>query len=115
MRSIILYGLKTCDTCRKARRHLDAAGVDYRFQDLRADGVDGERLRRWEAAVGWEQLLNRRSTTWRQLDEADRADLTAERAVALMIDHPTLIKRPVLEYGERVLVGYRASDYDCVS
>ncbi|WP_435104417.1 ArsC family reductase [Arhodomonas sp. AD133] len=115
MRSIILYGLKTCDTCRKARRHLDAAGVDYRFRDLRADGVDGERLRRWEAAVGWEQLLNRRSTTWRQLAEADRADLTADRAIALMIDHPTLIKRPVLEYDERVLVGYRANDYDNLS
>ena len=107
----ILYGIKNCDTVRKARRWLDAQGVDYRFHDLRADSLDPAELNRWVARVGWEALVNRRGTTWRQLPEAERADLDGDKAVALMLAHPTLIKRPVLVSGDDVAVGFSEADY----
>lgn len=103
---IDMFGLKTCDGCRKARKWLDAAGIDHTFHDLRDDGLDAARLERWEQAAGWQTLLNRRSTTWRQLPERDRADLDAAKATALMMAHPALIKRPVFEAAGRVLVGF---------
>lgn len=109
--SVTLYGIKSCDTCRKARRWLDAGGFDYRYHDLREDGVDAGVLRRWCRQLGWEALLNRRSTTWRSLDQSERAGLDADSAVALMRRHPTLIKRPVLEAGDAVLAGFSESRY----
>lgn len=103
---IVVHGLKNCDTCRKALGALDAAGVAHRFHDLRRDGLDAVTLDRWVRAVGWEVLLNRRGTTWRGLTEAERAVADAEAAAALMLAHPALVKRPVIETGSDVLVGW---------
>ncbi|MEM9169906.1 MAG: Spx/MgsR family RNA polymerase-binding regulatory protein [Pseudomonadota bacterium] len=104
------YGLKTCDTCRKARKALDAAGVDYAYVDVRADGVSSADLKRWASAAGWEKLVNKNSTTWRGLDDGAKADLDEARALALLAAHPTLIKRPVIEVagagGSAVYVGW---------
>ncbi len=104
---ISVYGLKNCDTCRKARKWLDGEGLAHRFLDLRADGVEEERVTRWIAAVGWEVLLNRRGTTWRTLADGDKHSIDADRALALMMQHPALIKRPVFEAEDKVLVGFK--------
>ncbi|HKK05190.1 MAG TPA: ArsC family reductase [Gammaproteobacteria bacterium] len=106
-----LFGIKNCDTVKKARRWLDDHGVDYRFHDFRADGLTKTQLKRWIAAVGWETLLNRRGTTWRKLPESEREGITAAGAERLMLDEPTLIKRPVVEAGDVVLVGFDEEDY----
>jgi len=102
---IVIYGLKNCDTCRKSVKLLAAGGAAYRFHDLRADGLPADRLAVWMETLGWEALLNRRSTTWRGLAEAEKADLDGPRAAALLTRHPTLIKRPVVEAGTELLVG----------
>ncbi len=106
-----LYGIKNCDTVRKARKWLEARGVDYRFHDLRADGLAAADLDRWLTAVGWEVLLNRRGTSWRQLDAAVRDGVDAAKARELMLEQPTLIKRPVLEQAGTVRVGFSEADY----
>ncbi|MGM0672206.1 ArsC family reductase [Thioalkalivibrio sp.] len=106
MSEIALYGIANCDTVRKARRSLDAAGVAYRFVDVRKDGLAADRLRGWVEAVGWETLVNRRGTTWRQLSEADREGVDAERAIALLLEHPALMKRPVVEQDNAITVGW---------
>lgn len=103
---MVVYGIRSCDTCRRARAWLEARGVDYRFHDVRADGVDAAILKRWVAAVGWEALVNRRSATWRMLPTAERVVREPAEAVALMRARPTVIRRPVLEHGSTVLVGY---------
>lgn len=103
---ITLYGLKNCDTCRKARKWLDAEGIAHRFLDVRADGVTGDEISVWTSALGWEAVLNGRSTTWRQIPEAEREGLNEARAVALMAKNPTLIKRPVIDTGSKILVGF---------
>jgi Spx/MgsR family transcriptional regulator len=103
---IRVYGLKNCDTCRKARAWLDGEGGRHEFVDLRADGVGEDRIGAWTRALGWEKVLNRRSTTWRSLGEADKAGLDEQRAIALMAAHPALIKRPVFELGEDCFVGF---------
>ena len=94
---VILYGLKTCDSCRAARRYLEERAFRYEFRDLRADGFSDGELDAWIAAAGWERLLNKNSRTWRDLPEADRAGLDAGKARTLLNDHPTLIKRPVID------------------
>ncbi len=104
--ALVLYGLKTCDTCRKAQKALEAAGRAPTFHDVRADGVSKAQLQEWAKAVGWETLLNTRSTTWRGLDEAAKADIDDAKAIALMLEHPTLIKRPVIESADGVSVGW---------
>lgn len=95
--TLTIYHLKTCDTCRKAIKALQGAGHDLTLIDVRADGVPAKDLERFEKAVGWEKLLNTRSTTWRGLEDTDKAEMTSEKAVALMSEHPTLIKRPVID------------------
>jgi len=107
----IVYGIKNCDTVKKSRRWLDDHGVEYRFHDFRADGLTRAQLKGWVAAVGWEALLNRRGTTWRKLPEAEREGITAARAERLMLEEPTLIKRPVIEADNTVLVGFDEEDY----
>lgn len=107
-----LYGIKNCDTVKKARAWLAEHDVTYRFHDLRVDGVDVARLKDWANVAGWETLLNTRGTTWRQLHEEDRQGINAVHAIALMLTHPTLIKRPVLEVGASVTVGFNASTYE---
>lgn len=103
---ISVFGLKNCDTCRKARRWLDENGIEHSFRDVRADGVSAEEIAKWADAAGWETLLNRRGTTWRGLDDADKAVTGSDGAVALMAQHPALIKRPVFVTGSGVLVGF---------
>jgi len=97
--TLTVYHLKTCDTCRKAIKAMQAAGHELALIDVRADGVPAQDLVRIEKAVGWEKLLNTRSTTWRGLDDADKAEMDATKAIALMSEHPTLIKRPVIARG----------------
>ena len=97
--SVNLYGLKNCDTCRKARKALDAAGIEHAFKDVREDGVSKTQITRWAQQVSWEKLLNKSSTTWRGLDDAEKNGVTEKKAIALMAEHPTLIKRPVIENG----------------
>ena len=92
---ITVYGIKTCDTVRKALKWLDAEGIAHTFHDFRADGLEAAVVRAWVETLGWESVLNKRSTTWKQLDEKDKHDLDENRAIALMVSHPTLVKRPV--------------------
>jgi len=109
---LTVYGIPNCDTCRKARKFLDTRGIDHRFHDLRKDGVDIQMLERWGAKVGWETLLNRRSLTWRQVPESDRERMNRDRAMALMIEEPTLIKRPVLEDDAFTAVGFSEQRFE---
>ncbi len=107
---IVVYGLKNCDSCRKARGWLEGQGIAHRFHDLRADGFPGERLPAWLSAVGWETLLNRRGTTWRQLPEETRAGAGAETVAELLEAYPALIKRPVFDLPDgQVVVGFAAA------
>ncbi|MGD8711646.1 MAG: ArsC family reductase [Thiohalophilus sp.] len=106
-----LYGIKNCDTVKKARKWLDAHGVKYTFVDLKQTVPAKARLQRWSKAVGWETLLNRRGQTWRQLEDKQKQDITAARALDLMHEFPMLIKRPVIEDGDQVLVGFKEADY----
>lgn len=106
-----LYGINNCDTVKKARRWLDAAGIEYRFHDFRKEGLTLEKLTAWSQAVGWEALLNRRGTTWRQLPEAVKININENNVLNLMIEQPTLIKRPVLEKGEEIRIGFKEADY----
>jgi Spx/MgsR family transcriptional regulator len=103
---LTLFGIGSCDSCRKARKWLDTNGVEHRFHDLRADGLDRSMLERWAATVGWRSLLNTRSTTWRGLTEADKQDIDDQKAFDLMLRHPTLVKRPITESGSDVIVGF---------
>lgn len=112
MSAITIYGIKNCDTMKKARAWLDGHGIAYAFHDYKAVGIDRERLAGWAKAVGWETLLNKAGTTFRKLPDTDRADLTETRAIDLMLAHPTLIKRPVLESGPTLLVGFKPTDYE---
>ncbi len=107
----VLYGIPNCDTVKKAHRWLDAHGIDYRFHDFRKDGLDATRVKRWLAAVGEDKLINRRSTTWRQLPAAVREGLDKTSAAPLLLEHPTLIKRPVLEHADAIHVGFSPQDY----
>lgn len=108
--AIDFYGLKTCDTCKRARKELDAADVPYTFHDVRDDGVTKAQVTKWAKAAGWETMLNKASTTWRELPENQKAGLTEAKAVALMTAHPALIKRPLIVRGDtEVHVGWTAA------
>ena len=109
--SITVYGIKNCDTIKKARAWLDANGLEYAFHDYKAEGVDAARLARWVAAEGWEKLLNRAGTTFRKLPEADKQGLDAAKAQALMLAQPSMIKRPVIEHPGGLLVGFAPDRY----
>jgi len=109
--TITIYGIKNCDTMKKARDWLDKAGVQYAFHDYKTAGIDKAHLDRWSKAVGWETLLNRAGTTFRKLPDADKDGLTAARAMKLMMEQPSMIKRPVLETGKALLVGFKPDDY----
>jgi len=110
----ILYGIKNCDTVRKARAWLDAHGVSYRFHDLRGDGLDAATLNIWLQQVDTATLINTRGTTWRQLPENARQIGDNNTAVRLMLEHPTLIKRPVLVHDGRITVGFSTTDYTAI-
>ena len=106
-----LYGIKNCDTMKKARTWLEGHGVQYELHDYKVSGIDAASLARWCGKVGWETLLNRGGTTFRKLPEAQKTDLTERKAVSLMLEQPSMIKRPVLEIGARVLVGFKPEIY----
>ena len=111
---LTVYGIKSCDTCRKARKYLAENDIEFRFHDVRDDGLDIQMLERWADRLEWEKLLNRHSLTWRKIPEVDRNGMTKDRAFALMLDQPTLIKRPVLESEQFMAVGFsekRFGDY----
>jgi arsenate reductase len=109
--TVTIYGIKNCDTMKKARAWLDKAGIQYAFHDYKTVGVDKARLERWSKTVGWETLLNRAGTTFRKLPDKDKEGLTAAKAMKLMLDQPSMIKRPVLETGKELLVGFKPEDY----
>jgi len=107
-----IYGIKNCDTMKKARAWLDKHGVAYAFHDYKTAGIAREKLEQWEKKVGWETLLNRAGTTFRKLPEKDKADLSAKKALALMLAQPSMIKRPVLDLGGgELLVGFQPDVY----
>ncbi|TKT81088.1 ArsC family reductase [Aquamicrobium sp. LC103] len=110
--TITMYGIKNCDTVKKARKWLEDHGVDYAFHDYKTAGVDRARLTRWRDELGWEILLNRAGTTFRKLPDEEKAGLDADRAVALMIANPSAIKRPVLELESGILVGFKPELYE---
>lgn len=109
--AIILYGIRNCDTVKKARSWLDARGIAYDFHDYKTAGVDEARLRGWVSRVGWEKLLNRSGTTFRKLPEAEKQDIDETRAVALMLDQPSMIRRPVIDCDGELLVGFDEARY----
>jgi arsenate reductase len=109
--AITIYGIKNCDTMKKARVWLDSHGVAYSFHDYKAEGIDKARLQRWAKEVGWETLLNRAGTTFRKLDDAAKAGLNESRAIALMLEQPSMIKRPVLDLGGKLVVGFKPEIY----
>jgi arsenate reductase len=106
-----LYGIRNCDTVKKARAWLDARGTAYAFHDYKVAGIDEPRLRGWAAELGWHRLLNRAGTTFRKLPEADRQEIDEDKAIALMLAQPSMIKRPVLDLGDRRLVGFRDAEW----
>ncbi len=101
-----LFGLKNCDTCRKALKALQSTGLNPHFHDVRADGVSAADIAKWAAAAGWEKLLNTRSTTWRGLEANQKDGMNSDKAMALMVQYPTLIKRPVIEADGKIFVGW---------
>jgi arsenate reductase len=108
---ITIYGIKNCDTMKKARAWLDGRGIEYAFHDYKVAGIAREQLTAWEKKVGWETLLNKSGTTFRKLPEKDREGLTEKKAIALMLDQPSMIKRPVLDLGGKLLVGFKPELY----
>jgi arsenate reductase (glutaredoxin) len=109
--AVAIYGIKACDTMRKARAWLDGHGVGYVFHDYKTQGIDRGVLEGWAKMVGWEVLLNRSGTTFRKVPEADRQGLTEAKAIALMMAQPSMIKRPVLEVGDGLIVGFKPEVY----
>ncbi len=108
---ITLYGIANCDTIKRARRWLALHGVDYRFHDYRKDGLTPTQLRAWVDELGWEALLNRRGTTWRTLPEAVREGIDQESAIRIMLEHPSSIRRPLLDTGATRALGFSESTY----
>ena len=108
---IVIYGIKNCDTMKKARTWLDAHRIAYTFHDYKASGVEKAKLARWVKALGWEAVLNRAGTTFRNLPQTDRLDLTETKAIALMLAQPSMIKRPVLDVDGGLTVGFKPEIY----
>ncbi|WP_289294640.1 ArsC family reductase [uncultured Reyranella sp.] len=107
-----IYGIKNCDTMKKARAWLEERGVAYDFHDYKKAGIDRGRLERWVGQVGWEALLNRSGTTFRKLADADKEGVTEDKAIALMLAQPSMIRRPVLEWKGKVIVGFKPGSYE---
>jgi arsenate reductase len=110
-KQITIYGIKNCDTMKKARAWLDAHGVAYAFHDYKSEGIDKASLERWANEVGWEVIVNRAGTTFRKLPDKERENVTEKQAIALMLAQPSMIKRPVLDAGGKLLVGFKPEIY----
>ena len=109
---VTIYGIKACDTMKKARTWLDTHSVTHHFHDYKVAGIDRSLLEQWLRAVGWETLLNRAGTTFRKLPNGEREDLNERKALALMLAQPSMIKRPVLDLGGKLLVGFKPDIYE---
>jgi arsenate reductase len=110
-----MYGISNCDTVKKARAWLEAHGVDYEFHDYKKHGVDAVLMQKWLAQVGWEKLVNRQGQTWRKLTDAEKAGIKNNAAaLQLMLDKPSLIKRPAIEIKDQLILGYNPSDYEFI-
>ena len=110
--SLHLHGIPNCDTVKKARVWLEARGIDYAFHDYKKEGADLVKLAAWSDEIGWEALLNRRGTTFRALSDADKADIGRAKAIRLMLAHPSLIKRPVVEHSGGVVAGFDSGEWE---
>jgi arsenate reductase (glutaredoxin) len=110
-KTIAIHGIKNCDTMKKARAWLDAQKLAYTFHDYKAEGASKAKLEAWVKAAGWEKVLNRAGTTFRALPEKDKDGLNEKKAIALMLARPSMIKRPVLEAGDTLLVGFKPEEY----
>jgi len=111
-KTVTIYGIKNCDTMKKARAWLDDRGVAYAFHDYKAVGIERGVIEGWAREAGWETLLNRAGTTFRKLPEKDKEGLTEKKAIALMVAQPSIIKRPVLDVGGKLLVGFKPEQYE---
>ncbi|MEZ5528518.1 MAG: ArsC family reductase [Porticoccaceae bacterium] len=111
MTEVILYGIKNCDTVKKARRWLDESQVAYRFHDVRADGLSLDMINQWIAAAGWEKVLNRAGTTWRKLAPEVQQQVNADNVAALLLEQPAMIKRPVLDQSGAITIGFKPDLY----
>jgi len=109
-----LYGIRNCDTIRKARRWLDENNIDYRFHDVRTDGITRKALQDWMKTLDWEALLNRRGTSWRKLPETVRNSINKASAIKVMLENPAIIKRPVLARGNRLYLGFSTDSYQSI-
>lgn len=103
---VTMYGISNCDTIRKAKKWLQENNIDFQFHDFRKDGVDRALLEQWVDTFGWEKLLNKRGLTWRKLDDSQKADIDRDKAIEIMLEHPAIIKRPVLDAGTDLLLGF---------
>ena len=110
--AVTIYGIKNCDTMKKARAWLDKHGVEYAFHDYKTTGIERERLEKWAKKAGWETLLNKSGTTFRKLPPKDQKVADAKKAVVLMMSQPSMIKRPVLEADGRLLIGFKPDLYE---
>lgn len=110
-KTVTIHGLKTCDTTRAARKWLDEHAVKYSFHDVREDGLSKLQLEGWVRQLGWDKVLNKASTTWRELPEKEKVAVDERKAVALLLAHPTLVKRPVLDIGGKLTLGFRPAVY----
>ena len=111
-RAITIYGIKNCDAMKKARAWLDSHRIDYTFHDYKTQGIDRTKLDAWARELGWETLLNRAGTTFRKLPEAEKTGLTEQKAIALMVAQPSMIKRPVLDIGGKLIAGFKPGSYE---
>lgn len=110
--TVTMYGIKNCDTIKKARNWLEGRGVDYAFHDYKSAGIDPATLDKWISTLGWEVLLNKAGTTFKKLPDADKAEIDADKAKGLMIAQPSMIKRPLLDLDGKLLVGFKADQYE---
>ena len=110
--TIVLYGISNCDTVKKARTYLDSRGVAYHFHDYKKAGIEAADLKRWVKEAGWEKLLNKAGTTFKKLPDADKTHIDEAKAIALMLAKPSMIKRPVVEGGDALLIGFKPEIYD---
>lgn len=109
--AVTLYGIKNCDTVKKARRYLDSHNVEYAFHDYRKDGIDQKLVQSFVNAFGWESVLNKRGTTWRGLSDKQKESTDASNVVALLCEHPAMIKRPILKHGKKMELGFSEASY----
>ena len=112
---IKLYGIRNCDKCRKARQWLEDRNIEFNFTDIRNESLDESLLEKWQHQTGWEPLLNKKSITWRKIPEFDRAKLDARNARNLILNYPTVMKRPVLDLGHKVVIGFEENEYEALN